>query len=73
MIEIVNTERKAIKLAKGLTRNHFNTKRIAYNIIKYTSCQCDCGETLAIKLTSHKAYQGWYSVIVGICTSCGEK
>ncbi len=71
-LNITTTENKAIQLAKSILKNDNNVKRLAYSIVKSTSCQCACGETGAVNVTAQIKGQ-WYDVTVGYCSACGEK
>jgi hypothetical protein len=64
-----STQKKAIALAKNEVKKQMNVSRISEHLIKYTTCQCGCGETLGINLTTffNKEVQ---SINVAICHYC---
>jgi hypothetical protein len=64
-----STQNKAIRLAKKEVKKQMNVSRISEHLIKYTTCNCGCGESLAIELVTFINKDTQYTK-VGICYYC---
>jgi hypothetical protein len=62
-------QKQAITLAKNKIKQEFDIKRISEHMIKYTTCNCGCGESLAIELITFLAQSQQYTK-VGVCYYC---
>lgn len=63
---------EAIAWAHAILRSELKTNRLVNIITSNTSCQCDCGETQAVRLLAGK-FTNQKTATVGYCKTCGEK
>jgi hypothetical protein len=66
-----STQNKAIRLAKNEVKKQMNVSRISEHLIKYTTCNCGCGESLAIELVTFINKDTQFTR-VGICQYCSK-
>lgn len=71
MKNFTTSKTKAVLLGKNILKSENNVKRLAYSIVKTTSCKCNCGETLGYNVTAEIKGQ-WYDVTIGICEQCNN-
>lgn len=67
---IFKTKNRAEQVAKIMIKEQTGIKRISYSFVNNTSCDCNCGETQAVKVTA--LIKGLaHSEVVGYCDNCG--
>ena len=71
-MKYASTQKKAIALAKNEIKKKMNVSRLSEHLIKYTTCKCGCGESLAIELWTFIDKDIQFTKI-GICKFCSNK
>jgi len=71
MKNFTTSKTKAIKLGKHILKSENNVNRLAYSIVKSTSCKCCCGETEAYNVTA-EIKKEFYDITIGVCKQCNN-